>query len=155
MSALRFPRRVCLLLLLLAAIFTGYVACRDLQPVKIIAVHNEGNFSDILVKNFPVTERGRIDWWLKNKDMLKEKFHIPEPASNGFFFVKVWDFAAGYMEQGKYDRLCFDEMKTKTNCIEKNSLMLVRNDGENEVSFAIGENLYKKDKNGKYSRADN
>ncbi|MTD39413.1 DUF943 family protein, partial [Erwinia sp. CPCC 100877] len=44
-----------------------------LRPVEIVAVHQESNYSDVLVRNFPLTNKGKINWWLKNKDMLKEK----------------------------------------------------------------------------------
>ncbi|PLR32558.1 hypothetical protein CYR55_18400 [Chimaeribacter californicus] len=33
-----------------------------LQPVKIIAVHRSGTFTDIIAENFPVTDKGKIKW---------------------------------------------------------------------------------------------
>lgn len=96
-----------------------------LCPVKIVAVHEDGHFSSVLVKNFPFTDRGKIDWWLKNKDMLKSRYGIPKPASYGNFTIIFWDFSDGYKEEGKYDRLCFDDMKTKTNCIEKDAIFSI------------------------------
>ncbi|MTD39314.1 DUF943 family protein, partial [Erwinia sp. CPCC 100877] len=58
-----------------------------LRPVEIVAVHDNGNHSYVLVRNFPLTNKGKINWWLKNKDMLKEKYNIPKPASYGSWTV--------------------------------------------------------------------
>ncbi|MCT4701334.1 DUF943 family protein [Enterobacteriaceae bacterium H20N1] len=133
-----------------------YITYRDLQTVEIVAIHQRNNYSSILVRNFPVTNKGKIDWWFKNKDMLKERYDIPMMASYGSFTVIVWDFGKGYVEEGKYDRLCFDEMKTIANCIEKNSLARINYSEREGLSFIVDDNgEYKKDKNGKYSRADN
>jgi len=46
-----------------------YVITTMLQPTEIVAVHQ----SDILVKNFPLTEPGRIRWWQENRATIKEK----------------------------------------------------------------------------------
>ena len=95
-----------------------------LRPVEIVAVHQDGNYSYVLVKNFPLTEKGKIDWWLMNKDMLKQRYGIPKPASYGAFTIVFWDFSGGYMEEGKYDRRCFADMKPPVNCIEKTKSLL-------------------------------
>ncbi len=58
--------------------------------------------------------------------MLKDKYSIPKPASDGFYTVIFWDFGDGYKEEGKYDRRCFDDMKTSKNCIDKTRFSLSR-----------------------------
>ena len=110
-----------------------YVIWRMLLPVKIIAIHYKpDSYENILVKNFPVTPYGQIAWWKKNRSMLKEKYGIPHKNQYGHFFVSVWDFADGYKEMPTHDLrlstqttdlLCYEEMKVKANCIEKNWLM--------------------------------
>ncbi|PVU26012.1 hypothetical protein A8M58_21170 [Yersinia pestis] len=113
----------------------------EFKPVKIIAVHQRNNYSDILVENFPITDSGKIAWWIKNKSMLAEKYKIPKPASYGSFTIIFWDFGDGYQEEGKYDRLCFDDMKTAENCIDKNSFLTVRNTPDNRV-FIVDNGKY-------------
>ena len=100
----------------------------SLRPVKIVAVHQRNNYSDVLVKNFPFTDSGKINWWLKNKAMLKSRYNIPKPASYGNFTIIFWSFGNGYMEREYEDRLCFEDMKIEKNCIEKNMLFSVNND---------------------------
>lgn len=111
--------------LLIGCALLGYFLWLSLRPVEVIAVHQRRNYSDVLVKNFPLTEQGKINWWLKNKKMLNDTYNIPKPGQDGFFTVIFWDFGDGYKETDGYDRLCFGDMKPPINCIDKNSLMMV------------------------------
>lgn len=121
-------------LFLAACVLLVYWLWLSLRPVEIVDIHHRSNgFSDVLVTNFPPTDKGKINWWLKNKDVLKDKYSIPKPDSSGYFYVTFWLFGEGYKKEGKHDRLCFDDMKTKVNCIEKHAVFSVdksRNIGE-------------------------
>ncbi|CNC46022.1 putative entero membrane protein [Yersinia pseudotuberculosis] len=135
-------KKIICALLLLGSILLGYFFWLSLRPVEIVAVHKDGNFSAVLVRDFPVTDKGKINWWLENRDMLKAKYSIPKPASDGFYTVIFWDFGDGYKEEGKYDRLCFYNMKSSKNCIDKNSLMIIRNSQYNVMSFTVDSGIY-------------
>ncbi|WON77168.1 DUF943 family protein [Serratia sp. UGAL515B_01] len=111
------------------------------HPVKIVDVHKKNEFSAVLVENFPLTDKGKIRWWLENKNILKEKYNIPNPAQDGFYSVIFWDFGDGYKED-KYDRRCFDDMKTNKNCIEKNSLIIIKNNKHNITFFTLDNGIY-------------
>ncbi|CAI2013245.1 DUF943 family protein [Serratia plymuthica] len=139
--------KICTLLLIVCALL-GYVLWLSLSPVEIVAVHKDGEFGSVLVKNFPFTDKGKINWWLNNKEMLKEKYKIPEPAPDGFFAITFWDFGEGYKEEGKYDRRCFDDMKTKFNCIDKNSIIMVRYSKNTGMSFILDRGTYHIKENG-------
>ncbi|MGV3346571.1 DUF943 family protein [Enterobacteriaceae bacterium LUAb1] len=120
------------------------------RQVEIIAVHEDGNYSSVLVKNFPVTDRGKIDWWLKNKDMLKSRYDIPKPASYGGYDVTFWLFGDGYKEEGKYDRLCFKDMKPPVNCIEKDAIFSVDKSPNLGTTFTVyNGGDYRLDNNGR------
>lgn len=134
-------------LLVVSCALLGYFLWLSLRPVEIIAVHQRHNYSDVLVRNFPFTEQGRISWWLKNKEMLREKYNIPEADEDGFFTIIFWNFAEGYKETDGYDRLCFDDMATKLNCIDKDSLMM--------VVYSKSTGLYFRMDSGKYYLNDN
>ncbi|WON77164.1 DUF943 family protein [Serratia sp. UGAL515B_01] len=124
-------------IIIIAIIALGFFLWLSNRPVEIVAVHQDGNFSSVLVRTFPLTDKGKINWWLENRDMLKAKYNIPQPASYGLFTVNFWDFGDGYKEEGKYDRRCFNDMKTNKNCIEKNIIFTVSNDKRNRVDFTI------------------
>lgn len=125
------------LITLAVCILFGYWLWLSLRPVEVVAVHDNGNHSYVLVRSFPPTDKGKINWWLKNKDMLKEKYDIPKPSSSGYFTIIFWDFGDGYKEEGKYDRLCFDDMKTKVNCIEKDAVFSVDKSRNFGVTFTV------------------
>jgi len=121
---------------LIICILSGYWLWLSLRPVEVVAVHDNGNHSYVLVRHFPSTDKGKINWWLKNKDMLKEKYDIPKLSPSGYFTIIFWDFGDGYKEEGKYDRLCFYDMKTKLNCIEKDAVFSVDKSRNFGVTFS-------------------
>lgn len=130
-------------------IMIAYFFWRSLRPVEIVAVHQEDDYSSVLVRNFPITDRGQINWWLKNKDMLKRRYGIPKPSSYGNFTIIFWDFGDGYKEEGKYDRLCFNDMKGPVNCIKKDAIFSVDNSPNPGTIFTIYDGGdYRFDRNG-------
>jgi len=136
------------LLFLAGCVLAGYWLWLSLRPVEIVAIHRENNFSDVLVKSYPFTDKGKINWWLENKNMLKEKYNVPNPADDGYFSISFWLFGDGYKEEEKYDRLCFNDMKTKVNCIEKDIVFTVSNSKNRGTIFTVYEGKYRQDKNG-------
>ena len=123
------------------------------HPVKIIAVHQEENFSEVLVKNFPITDAGKIKWWLKNKELLKNKYNIPRPGENGNFYINFWDFGEGYKKLGKYDRRCFADMKPPKNCIDKNAVFSVENGRDGSILFTVYNGTYRMEIGGEVTKS--
>ncbi len=126
-----------------------YLIWLTFRPVKIVSVHKDENFSHVLVRNFPLTDKGKISWWIENKDILKENYNIPNPAPYGSFTVNFWDFGEGYKEEEKHDRRCFDDMKTNKNCIDKNLLLSIKRIKYGNTLFIVydGDN-YRLEENG-------
>jgi hypothetical protein len=140
--------------LLVIMVLLGYWLWLSLPPVEIVAVHREGSHSSVLVKSFPLTDKGKINWWLKNKEMLKSKYNIPVPDADGSFTVVFWYFGDGYKEEGKYDRRCFEDMKTKVNCIDKDKAFTVWNSQSNVISFGVNDGEYRINKEGAMIKAE-
>jgi len=130
----------------------SYVSWSDSTSVKIIAVHQEENFSEVLVKNFPITDAGKIKWWLKNKELLKNKYNIPRPGENGNFYMNFWDFGEGYKKLGKYDRRCFADMKPPKNCIDKTAVFSVENDRDGSILFTVYDGVYRMEREGELKK---
>ncbi|QPT14902.1 DUF943 family protein [Serratia rubidaea] len=137
-----------IILLLMLCILIIYAYLLGCSRVEIVAVHQRNNYSDVLVKSFPLTDKGKVQWWFENKDKLKNQYNIPQPVSYGSFTVTFWLFGDGYQEEGKYDRLCFDDMPTKKNCIDKNLLMMVRYAKSTGLSFRLDGGVYRIKGNG-------
>ncbi|NIG79470.1 DUF943 family protein [Klebsiella sp. Ap-873] len=147
-------KKTLFLLFGLGCVLAGYLLWQSLRPVEIVAVHHDGNYSDVLVKNFPFTKKGKINWWLENKDMLKARYDIPRPASYGGYTIIFWLFGEGYKEEGKYDRLCFDDMKTKVSCIDKDSVFRISNSKNRGLTFTFDDGIYRLEENGSIKKID-
>jgi len=100
-----------------------YVTWRAAQPVQIDAVHKDGSHTDILVTHFPLTDRGRIEWWEHNRARLKADYGIPEPDEEGNFTVVFWAWDGVYRVWGSVhgdsDLFCFEDKPEEANCIIK------------------------------------
>ena len=130
-------------LLFLLVVLLCWFLWLSLRPVKIIAVHNgSSGFTDVLVDHFPLTTKGKINWWLENRDMLKSRYGIPEISFYGSYTITFWYFGDGYMEEEKYDRLCFSDMKTEKNCIEKDKAFTVSDGGNSGLYFTVSDGYY-------------
>ena len=114
-------------------------------PVRIIDVHRSTDrmgYDYIIVDHFPLTDRGRINWWLSQRDMLKKKYNIP---AGHRFVLTVWDVGDGYLRDSPHeDYFCFPDMKSEKNCIEKIELLQVSFmfPESNKIRFFVDENMY-------------
>lgn len=118
------------------------------QPVKIIAIHQYHNRSDILVDRYPWSDKGKIEWWRSNRVFLQEKYGIPKPDDTGDYSIAIWRFGDGYKALEKYDRLCFDDMPPPNNCIEKDRVMYITLTRDGEVSYWLNNTRYIQKANG-------
>ncbi|WP_455814211.1 DUF943 family protein [Pseudomonas graminis] len=141
-------KRVLFLITLIIIIALFYILWLSSRPVNIVAVHRDGNYSYILVENFPYTDKGKIHWWLKNKDKIKDNYSIPNPDPDDSFSITFWLFGEGYKELEKYDRFCFLDMKTKENCIEKDIVFSVDNSRNMGIMFETYDGTYHLKSNG-------
>lgn len=137
--------------LLVIALFSFFLWL-SFRPVEIVAVHQMHSTSSVLVDHFPFTDKGKINWWLDHQETLKSNYGIPEPDDDGMFTIIVWDFGEGYKETDGYDRLCFDDLKAKENCIEKNRLFTIENDRNHDVVFTVYDARYRLNKNGEITK---
>mgnify|MGYP001382562453 FL=1 len=122
--------------------------------MEIIAVHDNGSHSYILVKNFPFSDKGKINWWLKNKDKLKNEYDIPKLSNSGNFTVIFWLFRDGYKETDGYDRLCFEDLLPPLNCIDKDAVFSVSNSINLGTVFTVYDGKYQLKKNGDIAKLE-
>ena len=89
---------------------------------------------DVIVDHMPLTEWGRIHWYLDHKDELKGKYNIPTSSS---YHIAFWDVGDGFIDgekSGDGDLVCFNKVDgSNQNCVEKDLLLSVDLDkGEQE-----------------------
>ena len=155
---MRYLRYLLLLGIMLMAAHFCYSSWQDFEPVEIMAVHQREVSSHILVKNFPVTDRGKLDWWKNNHVWLKEKYGVPEFRQNGRFIIWFWRFGEGYKKLPTHESwfsvntlqyLCFAEMKTEKNCIAKDPVLLVDTGFDGTIYYTLFEGSYRQTPGGK------
>lgn len=131
-------------LLVFSCMLLACVLWLSLRQVEIVAIHHRSSgFSDVLVKNFPLTDKGKINWWLESSKHMEKEYQIPKPDNDGSFYLTFWLFGEGYKEEGKYDRLCFKDMQPPINCIEKNRVFSVETGRNGNVFFTVDDAIYR------------
>nr|WP_237703589.1 DUF943 family protein [Erwinia sp. Ejp617] len=68
--------------IVLVASVLAYCLWTVVRPANIIRVDH----SVIFVEHLPITKKGKLNWWLKNKENLESEYHIFE-AKNNFTVV--------------------------------------------------------------------
>lgn len=58
---MRIKNKIICVLLLSGCALLGYLSWLSLRPVEIVAVHEDQNFSSVLVRNFPFTDKGKLN----------------------------------------------------------------------------------------------
>ncbi len=143
-------RKILLLLsVLILFIAVAFLLWRVSRPTEIVAVHNDNGTINILVKNFPITSRARVEWWIENKAILQQKYGVPELSREGISFAVVWGFGDGYLKEepdpdswfpsDDTDYLrCFADMKVEARCIKKeNWQMYIDALRNNRIGFTV------------------
>ena len=139
-----------IMFLLLSLVLT-YFLWLFLRPVKIVTVHKNGDISHILVKNFPLTDKGKINWWLENEKTIKIHYNVPQSESHKSFTVIFWNFGNGYKDKGdesKDDRFCFSDLLPPKNCIDKSKLFYISSGKDTGISFVTDHAIYRIKKDG-------
>ena len=129
-------------LFLIIIAFTAFYLWRDNASVNIIAIHQNKYTAEILVDRLPLTEMSRIEWWVGNRKEIEGKYRIASFKNGGPDYITIYKFGDGYKKEGKKDRLCFDDMDTETNCIDKDILMTISRTREGLERFTFSDSSY-------------
>ena len=125
--------------LVLGVAFAGalYGVRQVSQPTQVDAVHSfNGRPGLVLVRHFPLTQQGKIDWWDRNLPMLKSNYGV---SHDDYLTFMSWD-GTYRIDRGTdedSDLLCFEDMDTQANCIEKDTLMNVNNRRDGGMRFTV------------------
>ena len=127
----------CLIPFLIVLLAIGFYIYKNNDSVQVVAVHHDKYTAEILVDRLPESEKARIEWWLHNKKIIMSHYGIRPIDSGGPDYITIYQFGIGYLPAGKEDLLCFSDIKSERNCIDKNILMTVSRTraGFERVSF--------------------
>lgn len=122
------------------------------QSVQVDAVHTSNSYSNVLVRSFPLTDHGRIEWWLSNRGRLKDEYDIPKPYFDGSYRILFWAWDGVYLTKDEgADLRCFEDMQDKANCIVKGEIPMqvsYLNDGSFIFYVGASRRLYYQAKEG-------
>ncbi|WP_223564654.1 DUF943 family protein [Pantoea agglomerans] len=94
---------------------------------KVLAIHGSEANKELLVKNMPFTDSDKIEWWDNNG--------VKTISSPETYNVSIWKFDGKYQKLAPRNSgafpdhdtdylLCFDDMKTEENCIDKSTWIM-------------------------------
>ena len=128
------------ILILLITIYCIWIIVR---PAKIVRVDNGAVF----VEHLPMTTEGKLNWWLKNKNLLQKKYHIINTPDN--YTVIVMDFGGyeklpkGISDGSIDDYTCFDDTDGDHNkCVFNSIALIVRGSVDRKAFINIGDKTY-------------
>lgn len=132
-------KRIGIIIVFFIALYCLWLVVR---PANIIKVDD----NVVFVEHLPMTAEGKLNWWLKNKDILNQKYHIF--STTGYFVVIIMNFA-GYEELPKGTRdgsvddyTCFEHTeKENKNCVYNDIAIIIRGSGNGKV-FITGKHIF-------------
>ncbi|WLI78632.1 DUF943 family protein [Kosakonia sp. H02] len=111
------------LILILFALAVAFIYINFFRQAEIMATDQQLNFANVAVKNFPLTESGKKEWWKENKQILQKHFKIPTPAKNGDWYISIWNYGEGFkakptgdiriFNSDTQDMVCFNNDREK------------------------------------------
>lgn len=120
------------------------------RPAKIIRADKGAVF----VEHLPMTTEGKLKWWMNNKELLQQKYHVINKQYN--FTVTIMNFN-GYEELPKGvrdgsidDYTCFDDTDQKhEKCVYNNIAIIIRGNLDGKQFINIDGKTYTQTQDGK------
>lgn len=134
---------------IIVALITAYFLWIAVRPTKIIRVDKGAVF----VEHLPLSTEGKLSWWMKNKDLLQQKYHVINTPYN--FTVTIMNFN-GYEQLPKGTRdgsiddyACFDDTDGKHHkCVYNSIAIIIRGNLNGKKFINIDGKTYIEDANG-------
>ncbi|WP_210453577.1 DUF943 family protein [Pantoea ananatis] len=127
----------------LVFLIIAYCIWIAIRPAKIVRVDNGAVF----VEHLPMTTEGKLNWWLKNKDSLQNKYHIINTPDN--FTVIIMNFGGyeklptGTRDGSIDDYTCFDDTNGEhKKCVYNSIALVVRGSAGGKEFINIGDKTY-------------
>ncbi|MEW5291141.1 DUF943 family protein [Erwinia papayae] len=128
---------------ILIFLITAYCVWVAVRPTKIIRVDNGA----VYVEHLPMSNEGKLNWWLKNKDSLQKKYRIINTPDN--YTVIVMDFGGyeklptGTRDGSIDDYTCFDDTNGEhKKCVYNSIALVVRGSVDSKSYINTGKNTY-------------
>lgn len=140
-------KKIIIFIVALALLLLFYVSF--FSSPKVLAIHGSEANKELLVKNIPFTDSDKIEWWDNNG--------VKTISSPETYNVSIWKFDGKYQKLAPRNSgafpdhdtdylLCFDDMKTEENCIDKSTwIMEITKTKDGYTYYRLdGESYYRK-----------
>lgn len=140
-------KKIIIFIVALAMLLLFYVSF--FSSPKVLAIHGSEANKELLVKNIPFTDSDKIEWWDNNG--------VKTISSPETYNVSIWKFDGKYQKLAPRNSgafpdhdtdylLCFDDMKTEENCIDKSTwIMEITKTKDGYTYYRLdGESYYRK-----------
>ncbi|SQK73923.1 DUF943 family protein [Tatumella ptyseos] len=128
---------------ILVFLIIAYCILIAVRPAKIVRVDN----STVFVEHLPMTNKGKLSWWLKSKELLQNKYHIINPPDNFTVIIMNFDdyekLPKGVRDGSIDDYTCFDDNNgEQKKCVYNSIAIVVRGSVDGKVFINIGDKTY-------------
>lgn len=128
---------------ILVFLIIAYCILIAVRPAKIVRVDN----STVFVEHLPMTNKGKLSWWLKNKELLQNKYYIINPPDNFTVIIMNFDgyekLPKGVRDGSIDDYTCFDDNNgEQKKCVYNSIAIVVRGSVDGKVFINIGDKTY-------------
>lgn len=127
----------------LVFLIIAYCIWITIRPSQIVRVDN----GTVFVENLPMTTKGKLNWWLKNRELLENKYHVINTPDN--FTVIVMNFGGyeklptGTRDGSIDDYTCFDDNNGEhKKCVYNSIALVVRGSADGKEFINIGDKTY-------------
>ncbi|MDU5783333.1 MAG: DUF943 family protein [Pantoea sp.] len=128
---------------ILVSLIIAYCIWIIIRPAKIVRIDNGAVF----VEHLPMTTEGKLNWWLKNRELLENKYHIFNTPNN--FTVTVMNFGGyeklptGTRDGSIDDYTCFNDTNGEhKKCVYNSIALVVRGSLNGKVFITIDGKTY-------------
>ena len=140
----KYKRTVAIVIFLIIA-YCIWIAVR---PAKIIRVDKGAVF----VEHLPMTTEGKLKWWMNNKELLQQKYHVINKQYNFTImnFNGYEELPKGVRDGSIDDYTCFDDTNQKhEKCVYNNIAIIIRGNLDGKQFINIDGKTYTQTQDGK------
>lgn len=142
-------KKIGISLVAMVALVAGFFFIKQTGPVEVMAVNKTPDTILIAVKGLPYSAKSKLDWWLDNKNLLISKYQLDFNNPKEQPSIYIYNFGDGFKKEEIKDRLCFDNVPSPKNCIDKDIIMVISQLRNGNIKLAVDGDVFIQDGSGK------
>ncbi|MDV5356669.1 DUF943 family protein [Kosakonia sp. SMBL-WEM22] len=136
-------------LLLIGVVWLAWLFLRTPQAIR-------ADERALYVKNLPLSDRGKVNWWRENRAALQKQFPLLVRSGNTVVMIMNFDrydrLPTGTRDGSIEDYNCFSDISAPEKCIYKEMVMLIFIYPGKKTVYSFGETSYEERPDGTLTR---